>query len=231
MHKFILLLLLSLAACAFDPSGAPLGPDVDGSVGDDGDGGDDIDGGLDNDASIDGGLTPDASPDAMTCPTDQVMTPAGCQVRPNIHCSLDTDGNGMRWRVLDFTGWVTYGLLDSAPAGAMPSYIAYGSDFDSSAIQSSCNGTNRWVIPYPSGCTGKPQATWMGEPGTGNQLKISENVENFNIAVVYTGGTVRWADIKIDDGDPDGFTVDGVGISSCHVVHPPGGGGIIRIGL
>lgn len=231
MHKLILVCSLFLAACAFEPSGAPLGPGVDGSVGDDGDGGADVDGGADDDAGTDAGSAPDASPDAMVCPADQVLTPNGCQPRPHIHCSLDTDGNGVRWRVLDFTGWITYGLLGDAPSGASPSYIAYGSDSDSSAINASCSGANRWVIPYPSGCTAKPQATWMGEPGTANQLRFSENVENFNIAVVYTNGAVRWADIKIDDGDPDGFTVDGVGISSCHVVHPPEGGGIIRIGL
>ncbi len=224
MNKFILVCSLSLAACSFDPSGAPLGPEVDGSVGDDGDGGADADGG------IDGGTTPDASPDAMTCPADQVATPNGCQPRPHIQCSLNTDGNGMRWRVLDFTGWVTYGLLDNAPSGASPSYIAYGSDSDSSAINSSCNGTNRWIIPYPSGCTDKPQATWMGEPGTANQLRISESVEHFNVAVVYTNGTVRWADIKIDDGDPHGFTVGGSGSGySCHIVNPGGVGGIIQV--
>ncbi|WKZ29612.1 MAG: hypothetical protein QY323_02675 [Patescibacteria group bacterium] len=225
MHKLILVCSLFLVACAFDPSGAPLGLDVDGSVGDD------VDGAVDDDAGTDAGSAPDASPDAMTCPSDQVLTPDGCQPRPHIHCSLDTDSNGVRWRVLDFTGWITYGLLGDAPSGATPSYIAYGSDFDSSAIQSSCNGANRWLIPYPSGCTAKPQAAWMGEPGTANRLRFSENVENFNIAVVYTNGAVRWADIKVDDGDSDGFTVDGIGISSCHVVHPPEGGGIIRIAL
>ena len=55
-------------------------------------------------------------------------------------------------------------------------------------------------------------------------------MENFNIAVVYTSGTVRWADIKLDDGDLDGFTVGGNGTGyNCHIVHPGGVGGVIQV--
>ena len=224
--------VLAAAGCAFDPSGnSAAGPTPDGSVSNDGDAG--IDGNtIDAPVVIDApdAMPIDASPDATVCPSDQVATPDGCQTRPSIHCSVETDGNGMRWRRLDFSGWVTYGLLDDAPSGATPSYIAYGSDFDSSAVQSSCTGGNRWIIPYPAGCTGKAQVNWAGEPGTANVLKISENVENFNIAVVYTNGAVRWADIKLDDGDPDGFTVGGSGTGyNCHIVHPGGVGGVIQV--
>jgi hypothetical protein len=227
----ICFVIAAAVGCTFDPSGAPAGPYPDGAVLDE-------DGGIDGDAAIDAAdavdgpvVMTDASPDALTCPSGQVATPDGCQPIPSIRCSLETDGSGIRWRRLDFTGWVTYGLLGAAPSGETPSYIAYGSDYDSSAVQSSCNTiSKRWMIPYPAGCTGKASVTWAGEPGTANVLKISENVENFNVAVVYTDGTVRWADIDLNDGDPDGFTVSGSGSGyNCHIVHPGGVGGIIQV--
>ena len=232
IHKVLLILLtvyfgFLLAACDYNPPAASADL-VDGTIG--------ADSATDSNVAID--VMPDASPDALVCAGDQVATPDGCQPLPRMQCSnIFTDANGNHMRRLDFTGWITYGLLDFVvPSGvtqdvdATPTSIAYGSDFDSSSVMSSCSGSNRWIIPYPAGCTSKPLAAWMGEPGTANSLVFAEGVENFNVAVIYSDGTYRWADIKLDDGDPDGFVVAGFGGGfNCHIVHPGGIGGFIQI--
>ncbi len=214
-----------LLSCSFIPTGGTcLLGGCGGSVpaGFDDDTPDEVDGDL--------GDAPDASPDALTCPPDQIATPDGCQPRPHIECKpIETDGNGNRRRPIEITGWSTHGLLGGAPAGAMPMAVMYGSNFDAQGIMASCNGfvgdlSERWVVPYPAPCSAKPQISWMGE-GTNvvTVLKLFEDANEFNLAVLYDDGTVRWADIRLDDGDPDGFTVGG----PCHVEHPGGNGGLI----
>ncbi len=220
--KLILIgLAFVVAACKFQAGGVPCDCGPDGS----------IDAVVDGQS--DGGAIIDAAPDAaLTCaagqgPSDQ----AGCQPYPSLLCSLDTDSNGIIWRRIDFSGWITAGALDAPPAGVSPQWIAYGSDFDSSTVMSSCN--DLWKVPYPSGC-GKPMTAWLGEPDPDGQsgmvLKFAPEVENFNIALIYADGTVRWADIAVDDGTPDRFVVGGSGSGyNCHIVHPASGGGIIRV--
>lgn len=216
MHKLILVCSLFLAACAFNPSGAPLGAEVDGSVGDDGDGGVDTDG--------DAGSAPDASSDAMICSTEQIATPDGCQARPHIEClPVVTDGSGTRRRPLELRGWISYGLLDNAPGGAVtPVAIMYGSNFDSYSVNVNC--PDKWAVPYPSSCNGKAQVAWMGE-GTNavTTLTLHEDVHELNLAVLYSNGAVRWGDLKLGDGDPTGFTVSG---GFCQI-QPQGDGGLI----
>lgn len=193
-----------LAACSFDPGGAPLadGPDA----------GSDTDAGPDTDAMADGGTDADPGTDAAP--------PAA-----TIACAAETI-DGYPKIVLTFGGDIASGFLGADP-GSAPLEIAYGSDHEDYAVSGSCGST--WTVPYPSGCL-KNVAVWGPSP----RLVLEPEVDGLNVALRYADGTVRWGDLKTADGDDVGFAIGGSGSAGglpfdCRIALLDGGqGGTIR---
>jgi len=220
VKKLIIASLFCLSACEFNAAGLPYDETPDA-------GDETADGGTDAGTDA-GGADAAPMPDATVCAAGQVLTQDGCQAIPTITCSL-ASSTEIRMR---FEGYLAAGFLGDAPSGATPVAIAYGSAFDSADVMASCDGAERWIIPYPSDCAIKPLAAWTGgEPATVD-LVISKTAENINVALVYDDGTVRWGDLtelEPVNPDPDGFVVSGSGSGySCHIQHI-GDGGLIKI--
>jgi hypothetical protein len=205
LKQIIIASSLLLAACGFDPGGAPLGDEPDG--------GPDGDAASDADAAQD--AAPDASPDA-----DLGVPPAA-----TIACTTETI-DGYPKIVLTFGGDIATGFLGADP-GSAPAEIAYGSDDEDLAVTNSCGNT--WAVPYPAGCH-KHSVAWGAAP----RLLLEPEVDRLNVALRHADGTVRWGDLKTADGDGVGFAVSGSGTAGnlafdCRIELIDGGqGGLIR---
>ena len=201
MKSLILISACLLAACSFDPSGAP------------GDGSDDDDGIDAGDLGIDAVLdTPDADPG----------TPSA-----SIICST-TVIDGYPKVVLTFGGDIEAALLGD-PSGAEPVKIAYGSDQEDLAVRNSCTGT--WDVPYqPAGCN-KPTAAWGEAPQLILEPEVDRlNVALIYDDGTVRWGDLKTSDgdavgftVTTDDGAAPELGLD------CHVeVSADGTGGTIR---
>ncbi len=205
LKNFALALSLLVAACSFEPGGAPLGTEPD--AGSD----------TDADADADTDAAPDAAPDAGTDAAPPSAT---------IVCTTETI-DGYPKVVLTFGGDIASGFLGADP-GTTPDGIMYGSDTEDLAFSNSCGG-NLWAVPYPAGCN-KHTAVWGPSP----RLYLEPEVDRLNVALHYGGATVRWGDLKTSDGDDVGFAVSGSGTVAngsfdCRIELIDGGtGGVIR---